>query len=400
MMINRIIITLALIILSGWVGYAQADQPQSILSPYIQDDTLSPTGTITITGKTNLSVGTAIKCLIKGKLTTDRADQIKLLEIIYTSVYEDNFWAVEIPSGYLKSWDGFEIELTASEPKHVKEYYYFDILSPDLSRRRLDTAHFIWASFSDALVLDEELNQLISTMEQAKQNKPKIEQLIKTPLGIYKSREEAMAGLIKRWEAWEKDWHKKLLVLLPVVNDYNRSHLVFPASQEKLQQYVNTIKEQYIRYHQRFIGPLNDKPGDLIQSISHYSITDTNAWYRNTENEKTNFSRVITKELSAKFLKDITTWLEHFIWSGTNQDEQLFTHHEKLRARASEYFKQLNDELEQYNKSETPFIRLQETLELMTQIGQFTEKSDADPEMQNYIISLKNKLEVLYDELR
>ncbi|MFH1228325.1 MAG: hypothetical protein V1701_10550 [Planctomycetota bacterium] len=400
MIINRITISLALVMILGWFVCTQADQPRSILSPYIYNGDVSLTGPITITGKTDLAAGTAVKCLIKGKLTTDRADLTRLLEVYYTSIDEDNGWNVEIPAGYLKTWEGFEIELIASGAERSREYYYFDILSADLSGRRMDTAHFIWASFSDALVLDEELNQLIGAMELSKQNKPRIEQLIKTPLGIYKSREEALASLIKHWEVWEKNWQKKLSALLPMVSDYNRAHYVFPASQERLQQYVNTINEQYISYRRKFISPLSDKSGDFDRSVSCHTIMDTNIWYRNTGNEKNNFSRIVTNELSAKFLKDMTAWLEHFIWLYTDESEQPAGRKELIRKQTSDYFAQLSNELVKYKESEMPFVKLKETSELMEQVGQFIEKSDSGAEVQNYIISLKNKLEVLYDGLR
>ena len=379
----------------------EAAKPKMTIPSYIDISELDKSTPMTITGRTDFRRDSLIRCLLKGKMVTERTDRTELLEVYYTTVSKDNEWLITIPQVYIPVWEGYEIEVSLAKAGEGKEYYYLDVLSPDLPERRTKSILRLWASFLDAFALDAELNKLINSVEEAKQDKPKIDKLIKNPFGVYKTKEEVLADLIKQWTAWENGWLKKLDTLIAEVNKYNQAYFIFPATQERIQQYVGTIKDQYIRYRQRFLGITTGKVS--LSVLSHHIIVDTIAWYRNTDEERNNFTRLIAKELTGKCLKDISAWLEHVIalypLKGGKSDSRKLV----FWQRARDYFVKLRKELEGYEKSNTPFSRVSEfheTIDLMAQLTDTLNSNISQTEFQNFILMLKNRLELLYDELR
>jgi hypothetical protein len=394
-----IIITLA-VLLSPVVS--QAAQPKMTTPPYINTAEWDKNSPITITGKTAFKVDTLVQCILKGRIAADRADRTELLDIYYVSVNENKEWLIAIPQVYIPVWEGYEIEVSPVKGGEAKEYYYIDVLAPDRPEQRAKSIGRLWASFLDAFTLDAELNKLINSVEDAKQDEPKIKKIIQKPFDVYKTKEEILADLIKQWTGWEKDWLKKVDTLTMEVNKYNRMYFIFPATQERIQQYVATIKEQYIRYRQRFLGVANEKTP--VPALSHHIIVETSSWFRNTDEERNNSSRLISKELAGKYIKDISVWIEHLVSlypvNGGKTDNQRLI----LWKQACDYFGKLREELGSYEESKTPFPMISEFDEMSDLITLLIKKSNSDPlspvEIQNHITMLKNRLELLYVELR
>ncbi|MBI4712447.1 MAG: hypothetical protein HY762_03975 [Planctomycetes bacterium] len=340
---------------------------------------------VNISGTSSLPDGSILTLALRSKTVTIGGSRTELLGIYKTAVLALGRWAITIdiaPYAQSKSLpDGYEIEARHNDSK---AYYYLDTMSA--SEHRLKETVMLQQAISDFWQLDIELYKLIISVEEAKRPRTEIERQIETALGTYKTKEEAIKDLIRKWTEWEDNWLKQLDGLYARLYKTPETPRSLITTHEEIERLFGIVREQYIKYRWRFLG--------AAKPISYHTVVDTIDLYRNPDETKNNLSRILQKELANKLLQDVIGQIE--LAARLTSDRP--TERNARLAGAKDYLVRLKSEAAQYNYPET----MGKVIDIINITSKLIDMLINQPEISpdNLFSQIKTMVERLLDEIR
>lgn len=276
------------------VGQVSIESPSTVFLNEAEID--SP---ITISGKSNLPVGTIIRITIFAKTSSFAGNRFELLNTYQTLIDQSGKWRYEIkPATEITFWaETYKIEV-GTEAKIIC-CRYFSIASPLACKQRQQEIHSLYQAVTEIWNLDRELKDSISTVEDIKQRKTGWERNIQQTLGIYSSPEEALALAIKKWREWEPDYTRKLEILSDSLQA-RPSLSNFITVQYQLSYLSACMYEKYAQYRAQLLGS--------PRKISYYPA---GSGLLSPTDNRNNTLAIIEREIVSKIFQDTLSLMEY-----------------------------------------------------------------------------------------